>query len=291
MIGRTVSHYVVTGKLGIGGMGIVYEAQDTRLPRLVALKFLPQELASDSDAGLGLLREAENISLLSHPNICTIYEIDEDDGASFIVMERLEGTNLKTHMSRARLQTKEIIDIALQVTDALAAAHAKGVIHRDIKPGNIFVGGDGRVKVLDFGLARRFMLPETGQVLLDGSTIAGRPLGTANYMSPERILQTSVDPRCDLFSLGVVIYEMATGTLPFAAGSPADTVTNVLDKDPVPLTKLSPDRPAALNRIVSRLLQKRAEDRFQSAAELRASLEPIADRDGSRRFWQRLFRH
>ena len=288
MIGRTVSHYQIVGKLGIGGMGVVYEAQDTRLPRRVALKFLPDELADDSEAGLRLLREAETVALLNHPNICTLYEIDHDHGASFIVMERLEGVNLKLYMSRQRLETKEIVDIALQVTDALAAAHAKGVVHRDIKPGNIFVGADGRVKVLDFGLARRFKLPETGQVVsMDGSSIPGRPLGTANYMAPERILQMPLDPRCDLFSLGVVLYEMATGRLPFAAASPADTVTNVLEKDPVPLTTLSPERPARLQQVVSRLLAKRAEDRYESAAELRAALEMIDKPTGG---WARLFR-
>jgi serine/threonine protein kinase len=282
MIGRTVSHYQITGKLGIGGMGVVYEAQDTRLPRRVALKFLPDELSNDTEAGLRLLREAETVALLNHPNICTIYEIDHDAGASFIVMERLEGGNLKVYMSRTQLETREIIDIALQVTAALAAAHAQGVVHRDIKPGNIFVGTAGHVKVLDFGLARRFMLPETGQVLsMEGSTIPGRPLGTANYMAPERILQMPVDPRCDLFSLGVVIYEMATGRLPFAAASPADTVTNVLEKDPVPLTSLTPARPGRLNQVVSRLLAKRADDRFHSASELKAALESITgDRRG-----------
>ena len=288
MTGKTVSHYQITGKLGIGGMGVVYEAQDTRLPRRVALKFLPDELADDTDAGLRLLREAETVALLNHPNICTIYEIDHDEGSSFIVMERLEGMNLKLYMSRKRLETKEVVDIALQVTEALAAAHAKGVVHRDIKPGNIFVGTDGLVKVLDFGLARRFMLPETGQLLsMEGSTIPGRPLGTANYMAPERILQMPLDPRCDLFSLGVVIYEMATGRLPFAAASPADIVTNVLDNDPVPLTTLSPDRPARLQQVVSRLLAKRAEERYESASELREALKSMEKPTGG---WSRLFR-
>jgi len=234
------------------------------------------------------LREAETVALLNHPNICTIYEIDHDDGASFIVMERLEGMNLKLYMSRKRLETKEVIDIALQVTEALAAAHAKGVVHRDVKPGNIFVGTDGLVKVLDFGLARRFMLPETGQpISLEGSTIPGRPLGTANYMAPERILQMPLDPRCDLFSLGVVIYEMATGRLPFAAASPADIVTNVLDNDPTPLTTLSPDRPARLQQVVSRLLAKRAEERYESANELREALKTMEKPTGA---WSRLFR-
>jgi serine/threonine protein kinase len=288
MIGSTLGHYVVTGKLGVGGMGVVYEARDTRLSRLVALKLLPTDLAGDSDAALRLLREAEIIAQLNHPNICTVYGIEHDAHLTFIVMERLEGVNLKLRMARAALTTKEIADVALQVTSALEAAHARGIVHRDIKPGNIFVCSDGRVKVLDFGLARRFMLPETGEPVLDGSTILGRPLGTANYMAPERILQMPLDPRCDLFSLGVVIYEMATGRLPFAAASPADTVTNVLDKDPEPLTWLAPERPTALQRIVAQLLAKRAEDRFPSAADLKKALLRLPT-DSGRGVWSKLF--
>jgi len=287
MLGTTVSHYLVTRELGVGGMGVVYEAQDTRLPRTVAVKFLPQEFAADYEAALGLLREAETVALINHPNICTIYEIDHDGGASFIVMERLEGLSLQVHMARGRLQTKAIIDIALQVTEALAAAHAKGVVHRDIKPGNIFVSTDGLVKVMDFGLARRFMLPDTGQMVPDGTTIPGRPLGTINYMAPERILQMPLDPRSDLFSLGVVIYEMATNRRPFASVSPADTVTNVLEVDPPPLTKVASDRPRALEAIVQRLLAKRADDRYQSAIELRDALRSV---EKPARRWSRLFR-
>src|SRR5262245_53905808 len=287
MLGRTVSHYLVTRELGVGGMGVVYEAQDTRLPRTVAVKFLPQEFAADYEAALGLLREAETIALINHPNICTIYEIDHDAGASFIVMERLEGISLQVHMARRRLPTKEIIDIALQVTEALAAAHAKGVVHRDIKPGNIFVGTDGLVKVVDFGLARRFMLPETGQTVVDGTTILGRPIGTVNYMAPERILQMPLDPRSDLFSLGVVMYEMATNRLPFASASAGDTVTNVLEVDPPPLTTVASDRPAMLQCVVKRLLAKRADDRYQSAIELRDALRSV-ERSANR--WSRLFR-
>jgi|KBSMisStandDraft_5_1062788.scaffolds.fasta_scaffold72942_3 serine/threonine protein kinase len=287
MLGTTVSHYLVTRELGVGGMGVVYEAQDTRLPRTVAVKFLPQEFAADYEAALGLLREAETVALINHPNICTIYEIDHDGGASFIVMERLEGVSLQVHMARGRLQTKAIIDIALQVTEALAAAHAKGVVHRDIKPGNIFVSTDGLVKVMDFGLARRFMLPDTGQMVPDGTTIPGRPLGTINYMAPERILQMPLDPRSDLFSLGVVIYEMATNRRPFASVSPADTVTNVLEVDPPPLTKVASDRPRALEAIVQRLLAKRADDRYQSAIELRDALRSV---EKPARRWSRLFR-
>ncbi|OFW01332.1 MAG: hypothetical protein A3I61_00295 [Acidobacteria bacterium RIFCSPLOWO2_02_FULL_68_18] len=277
MVGTTVSHYHVTGKLGVGGMGVVYEAVDTRLGRAVALKFLPAELAGDPDATRRLRREAQTIGGLNHPNICTIYEFDEYDGATFIAMERVEGRNLKLHMAQRPLSTADVVAIALQVTAALDAAHAAGVVHRDIKPGNIMVGPGGRVKVLDFGLARRFTLPGSGEVMLGGSTIPGRPIGTANYMAPERILQLPLDPRSDLFSLGVVTYEMATGRLPFGGASPSDTVTKILEEAPISLTQLSPDRPVHLERIVARLLAKRAEDRFQSAAELRTALQEVAN--------------
>jgi len=275
MIGTTFSHYRVTGKLGTGGMGVVYDGEDLRLSRPVALKFLPQELASDPEAARRLQREAKTLAGLNHPNICTVYEVDEHEGTSFIAMERVDGLNLKLHMARRALGTAEVIDIALQVTAALDAAHAAGIVHRDIKPGNILVGSNGQVKVLDFGLARRFMMPDTGELILGGSTIPGRPMGTANYMAPERILQLPLDPRSDLFSLGVVIYEMATGRLPFGGASPSDTINNVLDKDPIPLTGLSPERPLRLERIVNRLLTKVADGRYQSAADLRADLAAL----------------
>ena len=268
MIGTTVSHYRITGKLGVGGMGVVYEADDTRLPRRVALKFLSQELVGDPEASRRLQREADIIARLNHPNICTIYEIDDHEGNWFLVMERINGVNLKLHMARSTLADQEIVDIARQVAMALQAAHEEGIVHRDIKPGNIIVAPDGMVKVLDFGLARRFMMPETGEVAMYGSTIPGRPLGTANYMAPERIAQGPLDPRSDLFSLGVVMYEMATGRLPFAGASPFETVTNIFDKEPAPLLALSPRRPAGLARAVERLLAKRAEDRYQSATAL-----------------------
>ena len=285
MLNQVISHYRVVGKLGIGGMGVVYEAQDERLPRKVALKFLPDEMADDPDAARRLRREAETIALLSHPHICTIYEVDEHDGRTFIAMERLEGSNLKVRMARASIETPELARIAVQICEALGAAHAKGVVHRDIKPGNIYLCKDGTVKVLDFGLARR--LPATpGAETAGGSTIPGRPLGTASYMAPERILQMPLDARCDLFSLGVVLYEMATGRLPFTGASPADTVENILERDPAPITKLSPERPAPLERIVTKLLQKRADERFQSAAELREALLGLQERPG---FIKRVF--
>ena len=289
MLGTLISHYRVTGKLGTGGMGVVYEAEDTRLPRKVALKFLPEELAGDPDAARRFRREAETIALLNHPHICTIYDVDEHGGRAFIAMECVEGVNLKTYMARRKLDTAEIVDLASQIARALDAAHAKGIVHRDIKPGNVLVTEGPVVKVLDFGLARRLPPPESGELGLEGSTIPGRPIGTANYMAPERILQLPLDPRSDLFSLGVVIFEMATGRLPFAAASPAETVTNVLEKSPPALTGLAPQHPKALEHIVNRLLAKRAGDRFGSAAELIAALRPLEHRQASP-FWRRLFR-
>jgi serine/threonine protein kinase len=277
MLGQTIGHYRVIGRLGVGGQGVVYEAEDTRLSRHVALKFLPDEMADDTDAVRRLTREAQTIALLNHAHICTIYDVGTHQDRAFIAMERLSGTNLKLHMARARLDTREVIDIAGQVTEALEAAHSKGIVHRDIKPGNIFVSDAGHVKVLDFGLARRFRTEDRGDTGLDGSTIIGRPMGTANYMAPERILQMPLDPRCDLFSLGVVIYEMATGRLPFAGTSPSETVTNVLDHDPVPLSQLAPRHPAALERLVNRLLAKQAHDRHASAADLRDELTTLTD--------------
>jgi serine/threonine protein kinase len=267
-------------------MGVVYDGEDLSLSRPVALKFLPQELAGDAEAARRLQREAKTLAGLNHPNICTVYEVGEHEGTAFIAMERVDGLNLKLHMTRRALGTPEVLDIALQVTAALDAAHAAGIVHRDIKPGNILVGRNGQVKVLDFGLARRFMMPDTGELILGGSTIPGRPMGTANYMAPERILQLPLDPRSDLFSLGVVIYEMATGRLPFGGASPSDTINNVLDKDPLPLTSYSPERPPQLERIVNRLLAKVPEQRFQSAADLRGALASCGRPRG---VWQRLF--
>ena len=275
MIGRTVSHYRVVGKLGVGGMGVVYDAEDERLPRRVALKFLSEELADDPAATRRLRREAQTIALLNHPNICTIYDVDDYEGRPFIAMEHLDGTTLKVYMARRTLETSELADIAMQIAEALGVAHDKGVIHRDIKPGNIFIGEQGHVKVLDFGLARR-LPPTDAEKGMEGSTIPGRPLGTASYMAPERILQLPLDARIDMFSLGVVIYEMATGRLPFTGASTGETVTNIRDKDPVPLTKLSPDRPKKLERLVARLLIKQADGRYQSAAHLQSDLCRLA---------------
>jgi serine/threonine protein kinase len=279
MIGQTVSHYRVIAKLGMGGMGVVYEAEDERLPRRVALKFLSDELADDADAARRLRREAQTIALLNHPNICTIYDVDDHDGRLFIAMERLDGSTLKAYLARHTLTTAQLADIASQIARALAAAHEKGIIHRDIKPGNIFITRPGHVKVLDFGLARRLSPTLAGgEPSMEGSTIPGRPLGTASYMAPERILQAPLDARSDLFSLGVVIYEMATGRLPFTAASPAETVMNILDKEPASIVTLSPERPRELQRIVARLLTKEADGRYASALSLDRDLVRLRNR-------------
>jgi serine/threonine protein kinase len=276
MLGHTISHYRITGKLGSGGMGIVYEAEDVRLPRKVALKFLPEESSDDPDAQRRFQREADTIAQLNHPNICTIYEIDRFEGRAFIAMECVEGLNLKTYMARNQLSTTAIVEIAMQIAAALGSAHAKGIVHRDIKPGNVVVTDERQVKVLDFGLARRFQTVDTHELGTEGSTIPGRPMGTANYMAPERILQLPLDPRSDLFSLGVIMFEMATGRLPFAGASPSETVANVLDKDPVPLTSLAPQHPKSLEKVVSRLLAKRAGDRYPTANELASALMGVS---------------
>jgi eukaryotic-like serine/threonine-protein kinase len=291
LIGTTVSHYRITGRLGVGGMGIVYDAEDERLPRRVALKFLSDELVGNPDAIRRFRREAHTLARLNHPNICTIYEIEDQDGKPFIAMERLEGTNLKSHIARKTLETREILEIAAQICQALEAAHGAGIVHRDIKPGNIFVAPTGQVKVLDFGMARSFNRDDS-TASKDGSTIPGRPIGTVNYMAPERILQMPLDARCDLFSLGVVIYEMATGRLPFAGASPSETVTNILENQPTPLTKLSLERPVQLEQIVERLTAKRAEDRYETAHLLLADLSGLSEklRDGRRGLFGRLFR-
>jgi serine/threonine protein kinase len=275
MTGRLVSHYRITGTLGIGGMGVVYEAEDLLRPRRVALKLLPIEVARDPHAVRRFTREAEIVALLNHPNICATHEIDRFDGRPFIVMERLEGSDLKRFMLKKSLATSAILNIGIQITNALHAAHRCGIVHRDIKPGNIFVCTTGRVKVLDFGLARRFRSAELSETPLNGSTIPGRPLGTANYMAPERILQEPLEPRSDLFSLGVVLYQMATERLPFAGESPFETLANVLERDPVPLTKLAPRRPIALERVVNTLLAKQPDRRYASAAALRDELRHI----------------
>jgi serine/threonine protein kinase len=277
MIGQKVSHYRIVGRLGAGGMGVVYDAEDLLLPRAAALKFLPDDLARDPDATRRLKREARAIALLNHPNICTIYEIGDHEGRTFIAMERLEGTTLTVDLTRRRRPTSELVAIALQIAAALESVHTKGIVHRDIKPSNVFIDGQHRVKVLDFGLARQLptLPPEQADSALFSSTIPGRPIGTLNYMAPERILQLGLDPRSDLFSLGVVMYELATGTQPFAHASPVETVTNILEVTPVVPSVLSPDRPRGFDRIVAKLLAKNPDDRYESAAALQKDLQAL----------------
>lgn len=267
-------------------MGVVYDAEDLHLSRKVALKFLSEDLASDPDARRRLQREANILARLNHPNICTIYEIAEHEGRPFLVMERLEGTNLKLHIARKVLETAEVVDIAVQVATALAAAHERGIVHRDVKPGNIFVSTSGQTKVLDFGMARSVAQDDSqGR---DGSTLPGRPIGTANYMAPERILQMPLDARSDLFSLGVVIYEMATGRLPFAGSTPSDTVTNILDHEATPLTTLAPAHPQALQNVFTALTAKRADERYSSARQVIDVLATMVE--PPRRGWRRRLR-
>ena len=234
MIGETVSHYHIVGKLGGGGMGVVYEAEDTRLSRHVALKFIPVEMVHDKKSLDRFVREARAASQLNHPGICTIHDIDDNNGHPFIVMEKLEGVSLKERMRSKAMEIDEILDIGIQVADALAASHAKGIIHRDIKPANIFVAQSGQTKILDFGLAKSIPEPGSSEAALEDSlTAVGVIPGTAVYMSPEQARGEELDPRSDLFSLGVVLYEMATGKKPFATGNVITTLDAVLNQKPV----------------------------------------------------------
>jgi eukaryotic-like serine/threonine-protein kinase len=274
----SLNRYQVLAELGRGGMGIVCKARDTKLHRLVAIKLLPREWSRDEMARERFMQEACAASAIDHPNVCTIHDIGSTtDGQLYIVMAHYEGETLKARLERSDLLgTGEIVDIATQICRGLEAAHARGIVHRDIKPGNILLSRDGVVKVLDFGLARRFSATTDAETWLDGLDTPGRPLGTANYMAPERILEMPLDPRSDIFSLGVLMYEMATKRRPFAGSSPAETVMNVLEMEAEPLTLVCPSRPESLERIVSKALAKNARDRFQSAADLRNSLLEIS---------------
>jgi serine/threonine protein kinase len=279
MIGQTVSHYRILGKLGGGGMGVVYEAEDLKLGRHVALKFIPENLAGDPKSLERFTREARAASLLNHPNICTIHGIEDNNGHPFIVMEKLEGESLKQCISGKPVETEKLLDISIQVADALAASHAKGIVHRDIKPANIFLCPSGQVKVLDFGLAK--LLHNVGTdsdhaLAADNSlTAVGVIPGTAVYMSPEQARSEEIDFRTDLFSFGVVMYEMATGKKPFTGKNSLMTLDAVLHDKPVPPGELNPKVPVELEGIIGKAMEKDRKERYQSATQMKADLQQL----------------
>jgi len=276
MIGQTISHYRIIRQLGSGGMGVVYEAQDLTLGRNVALKFLPPSLASDPAALERFLLEARAASVLNHPNICTIYAAETADGQSFIAMELLEGQSLDVLLKNGSLPVDRALEISIQLADALDAAHAKGIVHRDIKPANIFVTARGQAKVLDFGLAKLMQSAETETLGATAHlTMPGSTVGTIAYMSPEQARGETLDARTDLFSAGVVIYQMATGQLPFQGNTSAVIFQAILDRDPVPPVQIAPNLPPKLDEIIEKSLEKDRDMRYQTAADLRGDLKRL----------------
>ena len=274
MIGRTFSHYRIVGKLGKGGMGVVYRAKDTRLDREVALKFLADGIAQDQQALERFRREAKAASALNHPNICTVYDIGEESGKAFIVMEYLDGAALKDLIGGHPMELDRLLEISCEIADALGAAHVKNIIHRDIKPANIFMSEHGHAKVLDFGLAK-IAVPGTKESefkTLTG-TQTGIVMGTLPYMSPEQLHGRQVDHRTDIYSLGAVLYEMATGQGPFVGDTTAELISSILRDTPKPVSGLRAELPMALDRIIDRCLAKQPAERYASVQELRGALE------------------